>query len=573
MPEALRARAFTLAMALAALVAAMPLLLAESYGVRLLTAAGIYALLTVGYQAIFGAAGALSLAQGAFFGAGAYVTGILAVRYGLDGTITLLLSALVPAALAAIVAAPVLRLESHYFALATLGIAQLALLAAINAEGLTGGANGMPGVPGLALFGAAVERGWPLAAAAWAAALGVGALAALGGAGERGLALAVMRDDPIAAASLGIDAGRLRFVAFLFAAAAAGLAGALHAHLLGVVSPEVLEFPVMVTCLSMLVIGGRGSAAGAILGALLLVQLPEWLRVIGPWYMAAYGAALLAAIVFAPEGLAGAVQRLLAGVAPRPAPPVPAAPKIPARAKPMGPLLSLGGVTKRFGGVTALDRVDLDIAVGELVGVIGPNGSGKTTLINTIAGLYRPDGGSVMLDGVALAGLAPHRIARMGVARGFQTPRLLDRTSALDNVALAARGTPDARGAAMHFLERLGAAGDAARRCGDLSGGARRRVEIARALAAGPRLLLLDEPAAGLAPEEQDDLAMRLRLLNAEGLTVVVVEHAVPFLKSLARRMICLVEGRVAADGAPDAVTRDPQVIDAYLGRNWQRRT
>ncbi len=571
MPEIVARRAPALALAALALVAAAPMLAQGGYGFRLLTGAGIYALLTIGYQAVFGAAGALSLAQGAFFGLGAYVTGILGARHGLDGAATLGLSVVVPVALAAVVAAPVLRLESHYFALATLGIAQLLLLVAVNAESLTGGANGIPGVPGLKLFGMPVERGWPLLAAVWGAALGAAALIGRWSGGGRGLVLALTRGDPIAAASLGIDAGRLRFAAFLAAAAAAGLAGALHAHFLGVVSPEVLEFPVMVACLSMLVIGGRGGAAGAILGALLLVQMPEWLRFIGPWYLAAYGAALLATIVFAPEGIAGAAARLVRAP-PLPLPP-PTAPAPASPARSCGPLLSLGGVTKRFGGVTALDRVSLDIAQGELVGIVGPNGSGKTTLINAISGVYRPDAGALTLGGVPLAGLAPHQIARLGVARGFQAPRLLGDASALENVALAAHGRAEARGLAMHWLDRLGVGAAAARRCGDLPGGARRRVEIARALAMGPRLLLLDEPAAGLTPEEQDDLAMRLRRLNAEGLTMVVVEHSVPFLKALSRRLVCLVEGRVAADGAPDAVTRDPLVIDAYLGRNWERRT
>jgi branched-chain amino acid transport system permease protein len=551
-------------------VAAAPLLAAGGYGLRLLTSAGIYALLAAGYQAIFGAAGALSLAQGAFFGLGAYVTGILGARYGLDGAATLVLSAAVPAALAAAVAAPVLRLESHYFALATLGIAQLLLLAAVNAEALTGGANGLPGVPGLRLFGLPVERGWPLMAAVWAVALGAAALVGRWSGGARAPVLALMREDPIAAASLGIDTGRLRFAAFLLAAAAAGLAGALHAHFLGVVSPEAIEFPVMVACLSMLVVGGRLSVAGAVLGALLLVQLPEWLRFIGPWYLAVYGAALLAAIVFAPEGIAGVAARL--AHAPLPRLPPPAAPRAMPRETPAGPLLSLDGVTKRFGGITALDRVDLDIAAGELVGIIGPNGSGKTTLVNAISGIVAPDSGALTFRGVPLAGRAAHRIARLGVARGFQTPRLLDDAAALDNVALGAHGRGDAAALALYWLDRLGIGGLATRRCGDLPGGARRRVEIARALAVDPRLLLLDEPAAGLTPEEQDDLAMRLRLLNAEGLTILVVEHSVPFLKGLARRMVCLVEGRVVADGAPDAVTRDPVVIDAYLGRNWERR-
>ena len=542
-------------------------MLAEgAYGLRLLTAAGIYALLAIGYQAVFGAAGALSLAQGAFFGFGAYVTGILGARHGVDGAITLVLSALGPMALAAIVAAPVLRLESHYFALATLGIAQLALLAGVNAESLTGGANGLSGVPGLTLFGVDVSRGWPLLAAVWGFAAVAGFLSWSWSKGARGRALALLREDPLAASALGIDTGALRLAAFLFAAGAGGLAGALHGHLLGVVSPEVLEFPVMIACLSMVVIGGRGNPIGAVLGALLLVQLPEFLRGIGPWYMVAYGAALLGVILFAPDGIAGAIARRL----PKPMPvlPKPASPPAPRRA---GASLSLRGVTKRFGGVIALNDLSLEIAPGALVGVIGPNGSGKTTLINAICGLYRPETGDVHLDGKSTQMRMPHDIALLGVARCFQAPRLLDQATALDNVALAARGSRRAEGLALHVLDRMGASEFALRPCAGLPGGVRRRVEIARALAMSPSLLLLDEPAAGLAPEEQADLAARLGALNAEGLTIVVVEHSVPFLKSLARRLVCLVEGRAVADGPPDEVTRNPLVVDAYLGRNWKR--
>lgn len=550
---------------------------AGSYGVRLATMAGIYALLALGYQVVFGRLGALSLAQGAFFGIGAYATALLATRLGFDAAITLPLSGATAVAVAAIVAAPVLRLESHYFALATLGLAQLALLVAVNAESLTGGGNGIPGVPGLALFGWAVPRGWPLMSACWALVALAAAVAWRATSGRNRHVLMLVRDDPIAAESLGIDTGRLRFAAFLFAAGCAGIAGALQAHLLGIVSPEVLDFPVMVACLSMVVIGGRATTAGAILGAVLLVHLPEILRGIGSWYLAAYGAALLAMIVLAPEGIAGLIQRLAgrnAGVTPAPSPPAARdAPRAAPRAPSGGAILSLRKVTRRFGGVVALDGIDLDIAAGELVGVIGPNGSGKTTLVNVVAGLYPPDFGRVVFDGSDIAGLPPFRIARAGIGRGFQTPRLIETLTVGENVAIAAAVAGEsALAPAAGLLRRLRLRAVEGALLQSLPGGVRRRVEIARAMVARPRLLLLDEPAAGLTPAEQDELREMLGVLNREGVGIVVIEHSVAFLSRLVPRLVCLVEGRIVADGTSEAVTRDPRVIAAYLGKPMAAR-
>ncbi len=314
----------------AAALVLWPLIANDPYSLRLLTLAGIYALAAIGYQFVFGHAGALSLAQGAFFGLGAYVAGILAVRTGAGFEVTLPAAMLAAAALAGIVALPVLRLQSHYFALATLGVGQAVLLLAVNWESVTGGANGIAGIPALTLFGWTAGRGWPMLLVVWTV-VGLGALLArrLTG-GLAGPVLACMREQPMAAAACGIDTGRLRVAAFLLSALYGGAAGALQVHTIRVVSPEVLEFPVMITLLAIVVIGGRTSIAGAILGAVLLVHLPEWLRVLDSYYMLAYGAALLAMIVAAPWGLAGAARRLRRALLPEPDPAMP--PPLPAPA-------------------------------------------------------------------------------------------------------------------------------------------------------------------------------------------------------------------------------------------------
>jgi branched-chain amino acid transport system permease protein len=567
-------------------LAAWPLVFATSYDHRIFTVAGIYALLVIGYQFVFGHAGALALTQGAFFGLGAYVTGILGARYGWSFLATFPLAIALPVVLAALVAVPVLRLATHYFALATLGIAQVLLLVCLAWEPVTGGANGIPGVPGVAIAGIAVPRGWPMLVFVWAWVAAGAWLARRTMRGLYGLAFHAMRENEIAAQCVGLDIGRLRLSAFLLSAGYAGAAGALFVPTLRVVSPEVLEFHVMVACLAMAVVGGRTRIAGAILGAILLVHLPEWFRALETYYLIAYGAVLLLMIVLAPEGLMGALETAWKSVFPPGAPPLPAAaPLRRTRARPSAaPLLVAREVSKSFGGVTALDRVSLEVQRGEIVGLIGPNGSGKTTLVNAITGLYSVDGGEIRFAGQRCDGQPPFVLARLGLARTFQNLNLIDSLTALDNVAVgrsaaervglrrAVRAPADdpaqarARANALFLLERLGVADVAQRPAGELPHAVRRRVEIARALALEPDLLLLDEPAAGLSEAEQKDLARRLGKLRDEGIALLVIEHNMPFLMALADRLICLDQGRVIASGTPEQVRHNPLVVEAYLG-------
>jgi len=538
-----------------------------TYTLRVLSVAGIYGLAAIGYQFIFGHAGALALSQGTFMGLGAYVSGILALRAGLPFDLALPFSVGAPVMLALLVAAPVLRLQTHYFALATLMISTVALLVATEWRSMTGGANGLGGVPGLQLLGVTVRPGWPLLATVWSF-VALGAVIAWWIArGRLGHAWACMRAAPNAAAAIGLDAGRLRLLAFLLSAAYAGLAGSLYVHVIRVVSPDALAFPVVIACLTIVVVGSRLRPAGALLGALLVVQLPEWFRDLRDYYLLAYGVILLLVIVLAPAGLLGTLERGARLLLPRPREPAPAPVPFSGRSGGTGTVLTIAGLSKRFGGVAALSDVSLQVRAGEALGLIGPNGSGKTTLINLVSGLYRPDAGRVLLGGADVTGWRAHHLARDGIGRTFQTVLLVDELTALDNVALARTGPRErALAEAAFLLERMGAIGAASALAGELPYGVRRRVEIARALATDPVLLLLDEPAAGLNATEQADLARRLRELLPAGIALLVIEHNMAFLEPLVDQMVCLDAGRVIAAGAPAEVKADALVIEAYLG-------
>ena len=479
------------------------------FGQRMVTLVGVYALLGLGYQLVFGQLGGLNLAQGALFGVGAYAA---ALASPLLGPAALMVSAVAAALPAALVAAPLLRLQSHYFALATLALASLVNLAAVNAEALTGGANGLAGFAGF------LPRGPLLLAIVWSCLVVAVIAYARVFTGPAGRTARLLREAPLVAETLGIDGGTWRLVAFVAGGALAGLAGGFSAAVSGVVSPEATGFPIMVLCLTSVVLGGARHPMGAVIGAALAVCLPELMRGLQGAWLLAYAVATLAVVLWAPAGLAALVDRL------RGRPEVAdLATGLPDGVAPVeGPReLRLEGVTKRFGGVEALAGVSLAVARGEVVGLIGPNGSGKTTLLNVVCGLERADAGRVALDDVALERLPAHRVARAGIARSFQ---------------------------AVMF------AGD------------RKDADLARAAATGAPFLLLDEPAAGAGDRERARLEVFVRALRDGGRGVLVVDHDVELLSRLCDRLVCLERGAVIASGPPAAVRADPRVRASFLG-------
>jgi branched-chain amino acid transport system permease protein len=473
------------------------------FGQRLVTLVGIYALLGLGYQLVFGQLGALNLAQGALFGVGAYTAALTVPSLGDASVVAAPLAA---AAIAALVAGPILRLQSHYFALATLALAALVSLIAVNAESLTGGANGLTG------FGSAGAHGKLLMAVVWIVLIASVLTYARLFSGTLGEGARLLREAPLAAATLGIDGARWRLTAFVTGAAFAGFAGACSASLSGVVSPEATGFPIMVVCLTSVVLGGVRHPMGAMLGAGLAVCLPELFRGLEAAWLLAYAAATLAVVLWAPQGLAGLIDR----------PPPRAVPTLPEHFAPVhGPRrLVLDRLTKRFGGVDALTEVSLTLERGEVVGLIGPNGSGKTTLLNVVSGLERADGGTIVLDGTPLERRPAHLIARAGLGRTFQTPAVE----------------------------------------------ATRSAELARVLQRQPAFLLLDEPAAGASEGERGRLVVLLRKLRDAGHGVLIVDHDIELLSEVCDRLVCLDRGRVVAMGRPAEVRQDSKVRASFLG-------
>ena len=550
------------ALILGALAAAA--VVSDAYLQRLLAVAGCYAILAIGYQRIFGELGVLSLAQGAFFAVGGYAAAILSLRTSWDGVL-LLSAAIVASVLLAILAAPaMLKLASHYFALASLALAQLVLLAAINFESFTGGSNGLSPLPPFAVAGVVLPPGAPMTLAIWGAAAVTAILFWLSGP-LAALRRLVLREAPLAAQAMGIDAPHWRLAAFTFAAGCGGLAGGFYVQATGVAAPDIAEFAIAVNVLAITVIGGRGRIGGAVLGALLLAFLPEALRFLGGWQLFAWGAAMLVMLILAPDGLAGLLHRALGRQ------------KIIVAEAPgetrsgLGTTGTLSGthLRKNFGGVIAVDDASLQIGPKEIVGLIGGNGAGKTTLLNLLSGFETPDTGSIEWRGGNVTKLATSRRARLGIGRSFQTDQLPSALTALDAVAAAVwqtRSLPTARVTASTLLRRLGLGDRCAEPLDTLPPAARRLVDIARALATSPGVLLLDEPTAGLSASERDGLGRVLASLRDEGLGMAIVEHDLAFLLPLVDRLVCLRDGRIVAEGPPADLAHRPELRDFFAG-------
>jgi branched-chain amino acid transport system permease protein len=536
--------------------------------------------------------GMLAVANAAFMGIGAYTSALLTMS-DIPYSLALASGMAAPALVAAVIGLPVIRLSGVYLAMATLAFGEVVRVIVLNTDTLTGGAMGLNNIPQFTEW-------WHVLLALLAVLFILWRMRV----SKIGRAFDAIRGDETAAGLMGIDVRARKMQAFVIGAAIAGLAGALSAHLTFFIGPGEFGFDRGVEILTMAILGGTSGLTGPVLGSAILTLLPEVLRGLADYRLMVNGVILVVIVLFLPRGIwdparfrrwfggaaggrrvraadaAGhggveAADAAAVAVAVAVAPPAPAA------------LLELTAISKNFGGLHVLRDVNLSVPEGAIYGLIGPNGAGKTTVFNLITGLLEPSSGGISFGGASLLRRKPHEITRLGIARTFQNIRLFKEMTLLENVAVGAYrhmnygfvslllGLPRyrqcearARARALELLSWMKLEHKAADLADNLSYGEQRRLELARALATEPRLLLLDEPVAGMNTGERTELMRELQHIRARGYTLLLIEHDMRFVMGLCERIAVLNFGHIIAEGGPGEIRANEQVIEAYLGRD-----
>ncbi len=551
----------------------------NNYHLLIIGSIAVSAIVATGLNVLFGLAGQISFGHAGFFAIGAYTASILAARAQIPFVLAALAGAALAAAAGALLAVPALRVRGPYLAMVTIAFGFVIEQGSAEWKGVTGGWNGFMNIPRPDWIGGPLsDRGLAIACAVLAALFlyGFARFAST----RWGLAMRATRDAEIAAQSLGANMVAVRTLAFAISAAITGFAGALFATLQGFISPESFPFFLSITFVLMVLVGGQGSPSGPLLGALVVVLAPEMLSALAEYRLMFFGGLLLLVLWIAPSGIAGAATQAWARLTRRTA----RAPVVTideARverflARERGVPLAVENISVSFGGNRALDEATLVAQPGRVTSLIGPNGAGKTTLLNLVSGFYKPAAGRVSLGAADITGVSSHAAARAGVARTFQTSQLFAGMSVRENLLVAlhrgsltggaALAAADAHALTDALLAWVGYGGTAERPAGELPHVDRRLVEIARALATRPQVVLLDEPAAGLSAQDTDRLGAVLRRVANLGLGVLIIEHDMQLVMGISDVIYVLDAGRMIAKGTPAEVRQNPAVRRAYLG-------
>ena len=586
----LRNRNWVFASVAAVLLLAMPEIAGNEYALRFYTLMLIYMILALGLNVLVGLTGLVSLGQAGLYAIGAYTAAILATRIGVGFVPCLLLGMLFSGAFGVLLAYPTVRVRGVYLAVVTIAFGIIVENIAIEWDSLTGSWVGISDVPQPGIFGIPIGHRTYFylvgGCALIAFAINVNILNS-----RFGRAMLATSQSEIAASSLGINVTAIRTLAFVISAVTAGAAGVFYVFLNKYISPDIFSFGDSIRFLLMVILGGAGTTLGPVVGAGVLSYLPEFLQQFGEWQAFAYGALLAIVMFFLPRGIIGSLADILQRFLP--ATPVQAST---VKGDPLKEFLggarSEGGicleaenVSLRFGGLSALNNVQTKVATGSIHGLIGPNGAGKSTLLNAASGIYQVSSGRILFEGEDITAMRSYQLARRGLARTFQNTELFKEMTALENVwngfyshyrsglisailRLPNYRTDEVRyrQAALALLDYVGLSTFAETKAKDLPFGFQRKLEIARALAVSPRLLLLDEPAAGLTHSEVDDLRDLILQLVEHGITIVVVEHHMDLVMAISSQMTVLDYGEVIARGTAAEVQENARVIEAYFG-------
>lgn len=598
-------RALALALPAAAIIA-FPLLPAvNDYWIDVGFLVGIYVLLGLSLNIVLGEVGLFDLGHTAFYAIGAYCTAILNTRLDLPVLLLLPLSGIAAAAFAWLVTSPVIHLRGDYLCIVTIGIGEIVrLVAERDPFGLTRGPNGITGIDPLELGPLRLDSSISTYFFIWAVlGLVMAALLRLQKS-RRGRAWNYIREDEIAAGAMGVDVKSANRLAFVLGAGLAGVAGNLYAAKFQVIAPSGFTFMESTLLFCIVLLGGLGSIPGTVLGAAAIVVFPEIFRDAAQYRMLLFGAALAAMMVFKPAGLLPRRRSGLglAGLGIKLSPAL--FERLESGSKPAdlerfargrreadapsadgAELLRVEDLCLRFGGLSALENVSIGVKTGSITALIGPNGAGKTSLFNVISGIYKPAAGRVIFAGADITGKKTHAIVRAGIARTFQNIRLFPSLSCLENVMcgphvhasmgiwpailrLPAQQREEERilEIAAWRLRQVGLWESRDELARNLPYGKQRLLEIARALATSPRLLVLDEPSSGLNDRESSELMELLRGIRAEGITILLIEHDMNVVMGISDEVVVLAEGELIATGSPETIYDHPAVVEAYLG-------
>jgi branched-chain amino acid transport system permease protein len=577
---------FALVMAALPFIPGMP-----PFWIVLLDNIGLAALVAMGLVLLTGVGGLTSFGQAAFCGFGAYTTAVLTTTWGMSPWLTLPAALIVSGLAAVLLGLVTVRLSGHYLPLGTIawGISLYYLFSKLSFLGRN---DGISGIPPLSIGTLKMLDPHTIYFPIWIAVILCAVLSMNLLDSRTGRAIRALRRGHIAAEAFGVQTARAKLMVFIYAAVLAGLSGWLYAHFQRAATPTPFGPQAGIEYLFIAVVGGAGYVWGGVLGAAVVVILKEVLQSYLPLIFGGggqletvvFGIMLVALLQFAPTGMWPWLTSLLPFEIKRKRPdPSATLPARPQTATGSGPLLEVNSARKQFGGVIAVNNVSFDVGAREIVALIGPNGAGKSTTFNLITGVLKTTAGKISMRGKSIDNAPPQEVVKLGIARTFQHVKLVPDMTVLENVALGAhlRGTAGAIRSMLRLdradeakllaeaarqIDRVGLGDQIDQLAGSLSLGQQRIVEIARALCVDPQLLLLDEPAAGLRHMEKQQLAALLRQLRDGGMSVLLVEHDMGFVMDLADRIVVLDFGTRIAEGTPEAIKRNPDVIKAYLG-------